>query len=218
MPEHIFKQIETLIQNRRTDHPFILGINGVDLSGKTTFTNNLAIWLNDQGFHIQHIHLDDFHNPSAKRRQGADPITAYWQNAFNLHQLETEILAPITQEGCLDKELLLLDLETDRFTNRQSYHVRLDSIVLLEGVLLFREPIDHYLTARLFIDVEFAEVLRRASLRDVPRFGQNILDAYQSKYIPIQKKYLADYKPEEKADLVIDNNNPHQPRLTGGKL
>jgi phosphoglycolate phosphatase len=218
MSEYIFKQTETLIQNRTIDHPFILGINGVDLSGKTTFTNNLTSWLKSQGYHTQVVHLDDFHNPSTKRRQGTDPIAAYWQNAFNLHQLETEILAPITQKGCLDKELLLLDLESDRFINRRSYHVKPDSIVLLEGVLLFREPIDRYLTARLFIDVNFDEVLRRASLRDVPRFGQDILNTYQTKYIPIQKKYLADYKPQEKADLIIDNNNPQQPRLTGDKL
>lgn len=218
MENPIYLAVQTLIKKQKKQRPFLIGINGVDLSGKSTFTINLARWLKKQGYPIQVIHLDDFHNVSSKRRQGENPITAYWYNAFNLEILEHELLFPIVEHGEVDTKLVLLDLETDSFTNHQTYHVIPNSVVLLEGVLLFRKPIDPYLSARIFLDVSFKEVLHRARIRDVPRFGEGILQSYQTKYIPVQKKYLAEYKPMDKADLIIDNNDLQNPRLFGSNL
>lgn len=109
--------------------------------------------------------------------------------------------------------LTLLDLDTDLYINRKEYTIESDSLVLFEGVLLYRPPLEEFIDYKIFLDIGFDEMLRRAEARDVPRFGAEILAKYREKYIPVQKKYLEMYKPREKSDLVIDNSNPLLPKV-----
>ena len=214
----VFSVIEhCIIEWKKPSWPTIVGINGVDLSGKSTLATSFQDYLRKRGYNVELIHLDDFHNPSAKRREGGNPIDAYLRNAFNTSLLESEVLGPIAETGRLSTTLTLLDLETDTYSNHQRYDVCENTIVLLEGVLLFRPPVDNYIDLRVFLDIGFDEVLKRAKSRDVARFGAEILPAYRNKYIPLQKKYLREYSPKQTADIVIDNEDFMQPRLISMK-
>jgi phosphoglycolate phosphatase len=209
----IFEIILNLIIRTKEEQPLILGVNGVDTSGKTIFSNNLANYLQSKDYLVTLIHLDDFHNPSFKRREGKNEIDAYINNAFNLEILENKILKPIKHQGELDFHLTLLDLITDKLSKKRHYYVNKESIVIVEGVLLYRPPIDKYFNARIFLDITFDEVLQRAKKRDVSLFGINFLDKYNNKYIPIQKWYLETYEPKIKCDILIDNNDYNKPKL-----
>ncbi|MBD3285084.1 HAD-IA family hydrolase [candidate division WOR-3 bacterium] len=210
---HIFHTVEKKVKQTQGSTAHIVGINGVDTSGKTTFAVEMEKYLKSRGHQTMIIHLDDFHNPRDVRSRGADPIQSYIDNAFNLELLEKEILAPISRGQTLDKELKLLELESDEFTNVKRYRIDKDTIVILEGVLLYREPINKYFCIRVFLDVEFREVLRRAGERDTARFGPEFIKRYKTKYIPVQKRYLEDCKPVERSDVVVDNNDYIRPYL-----
>lgn len=54
-------------------------------------------------------------------------------------------------------------------------------------------------------------MLTRARLRDVPRFGEGILEKFVTRYIPVQERYLAEYRPEKLSNMVIDNNDHQAP-------
>lgn len=191
--------------------PYIICINGVDTSGKTRFSKDLVVYLNSKQYKTVLIHLDDFHNPSNIRRMGNDEIDAYITNAFNLELLEDRLLKPLKAKGKIDTRLALLDLNTDEYSNIKHYYADEDTIIILEGVLLYREPINKYLDYRIFLDITFQEVLKRAGERDLPIYGEAILDKYKTKYIPIQKWYLENYKPKEISDLIVDNNDYNNP-------
>ena len=193
--------------------PFILGINGVDTSGKTRLARDLAGYLRQAGYRTQLIHIDDFHNPAAIRNKHPDPVTTYLRHTFNLKLLEQEILAELTAGKRIDKTITLLDLLKNRFTVKKRYIIDTQTVVIIEGVLLYREPLDAYFNLRVFLDIKFDEVLQRARQRDVPLYGPEILARYQTKYIPAQQRYLAQSKPKERCDLLIDNNDFHNPRL-----
>lgn len=83
----------------------------------------------------------------------------------------------------------------------------------MEGVLLFRDPLNQYIDYRIYIHIDFDEVLRRAEIRDVPKYGVEFLQKYEDKYIPIQKMYLEKYDPLHKSDVVIDNKNYFYPHI-----
>lgn len=189
----------------------IVGINGVDTSGKTQFSKEFDKYLLSSGMQTLCVHLDDFHNEAKKRSVGKDDIHAYIENAFNLGLLEEKILKPFHSDSKLEVELTLLDLKEDTFTQRMLFQATPGTILLLEGTLLFREPIDEYFSYRIFLDISFDEVKRRAEIRDVPRFGQGIVEKYERKYIPIQKWYLTEKKPKEKANIVIRNDDFIEP-------
>jgi phosphoglycolate phosphatase len=194
-------------------HPKVIGINGVDTSGKTEFTVFLSKYLRARHFDVTVIHLDDFHHPSSVRRQGKNEIDAYINNAFNLELLGRKILRPAYQRKAVSVSLDLLDLETDEFTNTRRYDIAENALVLLEGTLLYRPPISQYIDARIFLQIPFDEVLKRAEVRDVPKYGVSFLEKYRQKYIPIQQWYLDTYQPVEQSDFVIDNTDYRYPKI-----
>jgi len=210
-------KLEKVIAKNKYNKPLILGINGVDTSGKTSFSKELSKYLTNKGYKIELIHIDDFHNHSSIRSKGDNPIDSYIDNAFNLELFEREILNPIKENNKLKKELKLLNLDTDEFTNIKHYNIDVDTIVIVEGVLLYRDPIDKYFDLRLFLDISFEEVLKRAEVRDVPKYGIEFLERYRNKYIPIQQKYITNYLPREKSEIIIDNHNYLRPMIIKGE-
>ena len=185
----------------------IIGINGVDTSGKTTFTNNFASYLSSIGVKSQVLHIDDYHNPRAVRLTGENEIEAYYNNAFNYAHVITEVLQPLKTEGSINKSVLCLDLDRDTYSKTVDYTIDEDTLLIIEGVLLYRPPMNEYFDYRVFLDISFDTVLERARVRDVPLYGEAFLDKYRNKYIPIQQRYLSEHKPKEQSDMVIENES-----------
>ena len=185
----------------------ILGINGVDTSGKTTFARYYQRYLRAIGLTAEVISLDDFHNPKVVRSEGANEIEAYEQNAFDTKKLIQEVLQPIKEQGTCTKEIDCLDLKSDKYDKKLKLEIHADTLVILEGVLLFKPPLDAWFDERVFLDISFDEVVRRAEKRDVPLYGSEFLQSYHRKYIPIQQRYLQSHSPQQKADFVLDYNN-----------
>jgi uridine kinase len=63
--------------------------------------------------------------------------------------------------------------------------------------------------------VDFEVALQRAVLRDLPIFGspQAIQARYVQRYFPGQRIYLQHVRPKERANLVMENNDPAHPIL-----
>lgn len=191
----------------------IIGINGVDTSGKTIFTRKYSTFLECLGIKNTILHIDDFHNPSAIRYQGEDEIEAYYNNAFNYNQVIDVILKPLQKMGHFDENVLCLNLDSDKYENLIHYKIDEDTILLIEGVLLFREPLLQYLEGKIFLNISFDEVINRAKERDVPKYGEVFLQKYINKYIPIQKRYLSEEDPMQKSDIIINNQDYLNPRI-----
>jgi uridine kinase len=68
---------------------------------------------------------------------------------------------------------------------------------------------------RIFVAVEFEEVLRRAIGRDAALFGsrEEIERRYRNRYIPGQQLYFAAARPADSADVIVYNDNPSRPAL-----
>ncbi len=212
--EAVFAEIATsLLEQQSPERAQVVGISGVDTSGKSFFARAFAAYLEQEN--VQHVvvHLDDFHSPRRIRYQDPDPIQSYFKYAFNLELLDSVILAPLKQGKTVDVTLSLLDLATDTETRQKRYHIDRDTLVVLEGVLLFRPPIDAYIDCRVSLHVTFDEVLRRARARDIPRYGPDFLERYRDKYIPIQKRYLTEHRPLERSHFVIDNTDYLRPEI-----
>jgi uridine kinase len=84
--------------------------------------------------------------------------------------------------------------------------------VVADGVFLQRPELDDLWDLRIFVDVPFDEVLRRAERRDARRMD-DVRGRYERRYIPAQERYLRECAPRERADLVVDNADPLRPRL-----
>lgn len=90
-----------------------------------------------------------------------------------------------------------------------------DAILLLDGVFLLRPELAGSWDLCILVTVGFDEVLRRAIERDRSLFRTEaeVERRYRSRYIPGQQLYYAVARPEESADLIVDNSDPERPRL-----
>jgi phosphoglycolate phosphatase len=213
-----FRVFETIYHaaEMRSDRPLVIGITGIDASGKTTFTQSLAGFLESSGERVQIINLDDFHNPRHIRFCGVDQVDSYHSNAFDLKQLVSKLLVPLRERGELSTDLTLLDLQTDQYSVRKHFEIDRNTVVLLEGVFLFREELSPFIDLEVFLEIPFVESLRRATARDVPIFGSQILARYEERYFPAQRRYLAEYPPDRVSDIILDNTDWEKPRILKG--
>jgi uridine kinase len=188
--------------------PVIIGINGAITSGKTVLSQGLEQYLRDRGHHTQIIHIDDFHNPGYIRLGDGSPH-CYFEHAIDFRKFGT-LLSEI-RYGPVNKTMTVIDLGTDMFTRERSYTTGFDTIVIVEGVLLYCPEIAHFFDYRIFLDIDYEEVLRRGKERDVPLYGEAILQQYIDLYIPVQKIYETRCNPGQQSHLVINNNDVEHP-------
>ncbi|MEE8419377.1 MAG: hypothetical protein V3S02_04625 [Dehalococcoidales bacterium] len=199
-------------RERQDDRPFVIGINGIDGAGKTSLAALFERFLVSQGYKTQVIALDDFRNPQAHRYAGDDRADNYFNKSFAVETIINELLIPIHRGGSFTTELTLLDLNTDSYDIKKRFSFNSATLVIFEGVFLFRKELAPYIDFKIFLDIPFEESKKRALLRD-SRLGQEGLKKYDEKYLPAQKKYLVEYPPARVADLVIDNTDWQHPRV-----
>lgn len=183
----VITRLSTLIsQSRPPEGPMVVGVTGIDTSGKSVMTTLLAEDLERSGLSVQIIRLDDFHRTRAERQiEGLPEPVQFYEHTFDFERLRNEVLKPIRNEGQLEKTLICLDMLKDTWTVERQYLVKSDTIVLLEGIFLFRPDISHFLD--LIIHLHVDEVL------------------------PTQSRYLEEYPAERNADVIIDNNDVENP-------
>jgi HAD superfamily hydrolase (TIGR01549 family) len=188
---------------------FVIGINGIDGAGKTKFADSLEKFMISRGYETQAIHLDDFHNPGALRYAGEDQVENYYNRSFNISLIIEKLLAPLRKKSSFPTRLTVLDLPTDKYDIEKEYSFNHNTIVIFEGVFLFRKELSPYIDYKIFLDIPFEESLKRASVRD----SEDIINKYESKYLPAQARYLEEYPPHQVADMIIGNTDWEQPHI-----
>jgi len=206
----VFERIlEAADKKKLKDKAFVIGVNGIDCSGKTTFAKELDEFLKAKGKHTQLIHIDDFQNPREIRYAGNDQAENYYTKSFNNKFLIEKLLEPIKQKGKISTKLTVLNLDTDKFDTVRNYKVRPDTVVLLEGVFLFKKELAPFIDYKIYLDISFEESRKRAKLRD----PEASVLKYDTKYLPAETRYIQEYAPGIYADMVIDNTEPDYPKL-----
>lgn len=206
----IFEKIlKMVIEKKQDDKACVIGINGIDGAGKTSFAEALETYLKTRGLSTQIIHLDDFHHPRAIRHAGNDLMDNYYNKSFNISLIVDILLAPVQKKKSVSFKLKTLDLYKDKYVNECKYTINKNTIVIFEGVFLFKKELAPYIDLKVFLDIPFEECKRRAGARD-PR---EIVEKYDAKYLPAQVKYLTEYPPAKVADIVIDNTDWEYPTI-----
>ena len=199
---------------KRRDRATVVGITGIDCCGKTQFSKAFGRFLKSERWKVQHIRLDDFHNPKRIRHaeyEGESGADRYFRRSFDIAKVVDRLLLPIHEH--VGRPFLvrvpLFDLGRDAAGETRAFEFDRETMVLFEGVFLFREEFRQFIDYKVFLDISFAEGKERAVARD----GGEAWSKYRAKYYPAQSKYLRDYPPGETADMVIDNSDWERPRI-----
>ncbi len=119
------------------------------------------------------------------------------------------MLVPLREKGEHSIILKLLDLQTDAYEVTKEFTFNRDTVVIFEGVFLFRKELAPCIDYEVFLDISLNTCLERARARD----SEETLQKYDTKYFPIQRKDFEEYPPAKVADMVIDNGDWECPSI-----
>lgn len=208
------------IADQRTVHPLRVGIDGIDASGKTTLAEELREALRPTRRRIIRVSLDDFHHPAAHRhRKGRFSPEGYYQDAFDLRAIVSNVLRPLGPNGDGRYRRAAFDLRADRPFRPPWEVAARGSIVLVDGVFLHRPALIHHLDFRIFVEVSFETAVRRGVARDAAAFGGEALvrELYRRRYMPAQRAYLESCQARGRAHLIVKQDDLEDPRLYNGR-
>lgn len=190
----------------------LVGVDGVDGSGKTTFADELAEALRGRGMPVLRVLADDFLAPAAVRhRQGRDSPRGFYEDSYDLARFVGEVLAPLGAGGAGRISRRALDLAADEVLAPVWEDVPTGAVVLVDGMFLHRPPVAEHWDLSVFLEVPFAVTAARMAVRDGTPADPDAPD--MRRYVEGQRLYLAEWDPARRATYLIDNADPDAPRV-----
>ena len=210
------ESLARLILRVERPHPVRVAVDGPDAAGKTILADELAPHIERSGRTVIRASIDGFHRPRAQRfARGAESPEGYFRDSFDYQAFRAALLDPLGPGGSREYRRRVFNFRTDMPVEAPLETAPANAILIVDGVfLLCRELVDLW-DFSVFVAVPFAETQRRAAGRDAAQFGgeEATLRRYAARYVPGQQIYFAEAHPQEKADVVVDNEDPDRPSL-----
>lgn len=213
----VLRQLALLIERRSHSGTLRVAIDGIDAAGKTALADELAGLLQRADCPVLRASIDGFHHPASVRHLRADeqPAQSYYEDSFDYQGLRGLLLDPLGPDGDHLVRTRVFDFRIDQPIEESPTQVQPGTALLFDGVFLLRPLLEGCWDLSVFVRVDPEVSLRRASKRDATLFGT--LDAterrYRERYLPGQDLYLSQVHPDQRADVLIDNNDLTSPVL-----
>jgi uridine kinase len=210
----VLESIADRIDSLTPTHPVRVAVDGPDASGKTILADTLSDMLVPRDRDVIRASIDGFHLPREQRyRRGQDSPEGYYLDSFDHPAVRAELLVPLGPGGNLRYRRAVFDFRENVRLPSDAGTATSNAILLFDGVFLLRPELIDLWDFRIFLFVDFSEVLRRVAVRDRELFGSShaAMNRYRRRYIPGQEIYFRTARPWTLADIVLDNSDPDSP-------
>lgn len=178
------------------DERFILGIDGLSRSGKTTLVKELEEDLKQSEIPFHIFHIDDHITERNKRyNTGFAEWYEYYNLQWDIEWLQRNFFWKLQSD--IQVQLPFYHDETD-ICEMKEIQLPLVGVIIVEGVFLQRKEWRNFFHYMVYLD--FSRETR--FLRESPETQKN-LSKFQSRYWKAEEHYLEAELPRERADLVI---------------
>ena len=198
------------ILERRANVPntrsLLVGVGGIDGCGKGFLAAQLKAHLTLHGVIPATLNVDGWLNLPEKRFNQSAPATNFYENAIRLEQFFSQLVLPLRDRRSIH---LVADFVEETAVNYRQHNYDYEdvSVVLVEGIFLFKPQYRKYFDLAIWIDCSFPTALARAIERAQEGLAPaNTIAAYDTIYFPAQRIHLAQDKPRENADLIYEND------------
>jgi len=207
-----------IVARKRDGRPLKAGIDGRCAAGKTMLADELGQVLHSRGFEVLRPSVDGFHHPRERRyRQGEYSARGYYEDAFDYEAVRRSLLEPLSEHvfPVMCREVTF-DYRRDLPVDAPLVSVGANSVLLFEGLFLFRREINAYWDYRVLLDIDPETALSRVLVRDTVEPPDVIRRKYAARYEPAWQIYVGEQDPEAVADVAIDNRDAACPLILKG--
>ena len=170
--------------------PVVIGINGLDCSGKTFFSNRLYEYLKSKAHDVKLLHVDDFNNMA----------------------VQDEIYASLVDGTYSDHHAELYynkSIDYDNAANAIFSSKLLHDITIVEGVFLYKDMLAALIDLKVFLPIDPAIAKKRYISRKNKTGDQRPDDVFDKIWIPAFNRYIEEVKPLENCHVVKIANYIH---------
>ena len=187
----LLSDLAVLIRGLRPGGRVLVGVDGPDAAGKTTFARNLTDVLDRI---VIQASIDAWHRPGAERmHRGAMSPEGYYRDSFDHEALASKLLDPFAS-GRDTVSTAHFDHRSDSKAPEAATRLRPDAVLLFEGVFLLRPELRDRWDLVIHLHVPESVTLARAAERDIGVFGdlEAVRSRYEQRYLPGQELYRAE--------------------------
>ncbi|MGB0884988.1 MAG: hypothetical protein ACPGR5_01040 [Chitinophagales bacterium] len=198
-----------LVIQEKKKKPIRIAINGIEGTGKTVFAKKLVQFLNTQNLNAHQVSIDGFHfNKKYRYKQGGNSAKGYYEDSYDEKMFVEKVLKSSQSEIPSYIEASH-DLETDNYLDLKPIEIENDSILITDGAYLFKPIYEKYWDLKIYIKTSFEVALQRGIARDKINLGGFDLtkEKYKNRYHKASKIYQKEIKPEQIANIIIDNSD-----------
>lgn len=203
--------LETLISNvveskeKTKTNTFVLGISGIDGSGKGYVSINLKSSLEKMGYTVHIENLDGWLELPRIRFSDITPAETFYEKGFRFEELIKKVLKPYRINGKVKEKVHYIQ-ETWSDLIVKDIEINNVDFFILEGIFIFKNRLLPYIDYKIWIDCSFHTALERAILRNQEGLSKNeIVETYNTRFFPAQEIHINNDNPIEKADLIFVN-------------
>ncbi len=142
----VFEHIAQEALHSQVNTPYLIGVNGKDAAGKTIFSDTLAEYFKTKtDRQIIRISTDDFMNPRAVRDTPSSSLAeSAYLYTFDFEAFKKYVLEPLQPGGSRAYKTKIFDETTDKPDVAKDSYASPDAIVIIDGVLLFKDNLADY--------------------------------------------------------------------------
>ena len=176
---------------RSINQSFVIGINGIDCSGKTTFAKLVSKYFTHYKIENVCLDIDNFNNPAIESETYKAFVSGSWD------------------EEDLNKYYELIINYSDAI-RAVSESKKKYSLVILEGIFIYKPQLVDLFDFKIYLDIDISLGRKRFAKRWSLKQDKRPFEIYDEIWMLSHIRYESEVHPKRISDLVIDYNDERQ--------
>ena len=181
-------------KHRSINQSFVVGINGIDCSGKTTFAKSVSKYFTHHKIENDCLDIDNFNNPAIESATYKAFVSGSWD------------------EKDLNKYYKLMINYSDAIRAVSEYKKKYP-LVILEGIFIYKPQLADLFDLKIYLDINISLGRKRFAKRRILKQDKRPFEIYDEIWMLSHIRYESEVHPKRISDLVIDYNDESKPVL-----
>ncbi len=181
-------------KHRSINQSFVVGINGIDCSGKTTFAKSVSRYFTHHKIENDCLDIDNFNNRAIESETYKAFVSGSWD------------------EKDLNKYYKLIINYSDAIRAVSEYKKKYP-FVILEGIFIYKPQLADLFDLKIYLDIDISLGRKRFAERRSLKQDKRPFEIYDEIWMLSHIRYESEVHPKRISNLVIDYNDESKPVL-----